>query len=102
MAVSTKPQLSEFALHVSEGLSQRGQKTLPSRYFYDDLGSVLFEAITMLPEYGLTRADERLLRKRAPDVAFVANWPSLAAELGSGSGRKTRYVLQALTSANDT
>ncbi len=62
MSASVKSQLSQFALDVAEGLSAHGQKKIAPRYFYDDLGSSLFEAITLLPEYGLTRADERLLR----------------------------------------
>ena len=54
---------SAFARDVRAGLMRTGQKTLPCRYFYDELGSSLFEAITQLPEYGLTRADERILGK---------------------------------------
>ena len=55
-----------FASDVREGLSQPGQKELPCQYFYDDVGTALFEAITVLPEYGLTRADARLIRRLAP------------------------------------
>lgn len=97
MAVSVKTQLSPFALDVADGLATAGQKKLAPRWFYDDLGSALFEAITMLPEYGLTRADERLLRDYAEDLAYITNAPTLVIELGSGSGRKTRYVLEALS-----
>ena len=63
---------NEFARDVRSGLTTAGQKTLPCRYLYDDLGSALFEAITYLPEYGLTRADARVpgpisaLRASAP------------------------------------
>ncbi len=52
----------EFASDVRTGLA-KPQKELHSKYLYDELGSSLFEAITHLPEYGLTRADERLLRR---------------------------------------
>ena len=45
-----------------------GQKELPSKYLYDEVGSALFEVISVLPEYGLTRADERLLRRHAADI----------------------------------
>jgi uncharacterized SAM-dependent methyltransferase len=83
---------SEFACDVRAGLS-KPQKELHSKYLYDDLGSALFDAITVLPEYGLTRADERLLTRHAPEIPREF---SLVAELGSGSGRKTRPVLQAL------
>jgi L-histidine N-alpha-methyltransferase len=54
----------EFASDVRADLS-KAQKELHSKYLYDDLGSALFEAITHLPEYGVTRADDRLLRMRA-------------------------------------
>jgi dimethylhistidine N-methyltransferase len=64
------------------------------------LGSALFDAITHLPEYGLTRADERLLCAHARDIAQLLPSPVAVIELGSGTGRKTRYVLQALQRAN--
>ena len=48
--------LSDLARDVRAGLSKPGQKELPSKYFYDDVGSALFEAICVLPEYGLSRA----------------------------------------------
>ncbi len=96
MAAISKPVLSAFARDVLNGLSRAGQKQIPSRYFYDDLGSALFEAITFLPEYGLTRADERLLQRYASPLASAAGEVKSVFELGSGSGRKTRYILQAL------
>lgn len=89
-------QLSGLALDVAAGLSSSGQKRLSSRYFYDDLGSALFEAITLLPEYGLTRADERVLRRCAPELRSQTSALHLIAELGSGSGTKTEHILQAL------
>jgi len=54
----------EFAVAVGDSLRKVGQRELPSIYLYDELGTALFEAITLLPEYGLTRAEERLLRER--------------------------------------
>jgi len=84
---------SEFEIDVQAGLTRRGQKELPSKYFYDDLGSALFEAITLLPEYGLTRADLRLLDAHAADLAALGGNTSIVAELGSGSGEKARRVL---------
>jgi dimethylhistidine N-methyltransferase len=86
--------LSPFARDVAEGLS-REQKTLPASWLYDDLGSTLFEAITFLPEYGLTRADAALLARAAPEVVAAAQFPGLVVELGSGSGAKTRHILEA-------
>ncbi|MBV8072042.1 MAG: L-histidine N(alpha)-methyltransferase [Acidobacteriaceae bacterium] len=95
MSAFARAQLTPFALDVAQGFALCGQRKLPPRWFYDDLGSALFEAITYLPEYGLTRADERLLREHASDLAFLTHPISAVAELGSGSGRKTRFVLQA-------
>ncbi|HYR41585.1 MAG TPA: L-histidine N(alpha)-methyltransferase, partial [Terriglobia bacterium] len=60
--------LNEFEADVRAGLSKTGQKELYSKYFYDDLGTALFEAITLLPEYGLTRADLRLLDTYAAEL----------------------------------
>ena len=85
-----------FAQTVREGLSKPGQKELPSIYLYDEIGTALFETITLLPEYGLTRADERLLRRYAPTILEHLPPPVVVAELGSGSGGKTRWILEAL------
>jgi dimethylhistidine N-methyltransferase len=90
--------LDELAQDVRAGLGGSGPKTLPSRYLYDDLGSALFEAITYLPEYGLTRADERILRTHADEIVAGFRGPCLVAELGSGTGRKTRWLLEAMGS----
>jgi L-histidine Nalpha-methyltransferase len=86
----------EFATDVRSGLTKPGQKELLSKYLYDDVGSALFEVICQLPEYGLTRADERLLRRHAHDIVQRLPTPIAVAELGSGSGRKTRHILEAL------
>jgi len=86
----------EFAEDVRRGLSKRGQKELYSKYLYDELGSALFDAITVLPEYGLTRADARLLRRHSVGLAKRLDHPSLVVELGSGSGSKTRWILSAI------
>jgi dimethylhistidine N-methyltransferase len=87
---------SLFAREVRAGLTRPEQKTLPCRYFYDSVGSALFEAITQLPEYGLTRAEERILC--ANSQALVDRMPRnlIVAELGSGSGVKTRAILEKL------
>jgi L-histidine Nalpha-methyltransferase len=90
------PGADEFAAAVRAGLSKPGQKELPSQYFYDEVGSALFEAISLLPEYGLTRAGERLLREHAGEIADRLEWPVMVGELGSGSGRKTRWLLEEL------
>jgi dimethylhistidine N-methyltransferase len=60
------------------------------------VGSALFEVISHLPEYGLTRADERLLQRHASEIVALLDAPVAVAELGSGSGKKTRWILEAL------
>lgn len=88
--------LLDFARDVRAGLSKPRQRELPSMYLYDEIGTALFEAITLLPEYGLTRADERLLRQYAPALLEHLPPPVVVVELGSGNGRKTRWLLEAL------
>ncbi|MGO8736766.1 MAG: L-histidine N(alpha)-methyltransferase [Terriglobia bacterium] len=88
--------LNSFAEDVRDGLGRWGQKQLPSKYLYDDVGSALFEVITKLPEYGLTRAEERILRRHSEAIAERFASHGIVVELGSGSGRKTRGILQAL------
>src|SRR5579863_1413737 len=87
---------AEFVRDVRAGLGKSGQKELPSAYLYDEIGAALFEVITLLPEYGLTRADARLLERYAGELARRLPASMLVAELGSGSGRKTRWVLEVL------
>src|ERR1700723_406543 len=87
----------EFAAGVRAGLTKPGQKELLSKYLYDDVGSALFEVISHLPEYGLTRADERLLQRHAGEIVARLDAPVAVAELGSGSGKKTRWILEALS-----
>jgi len=88
--------LADFAAAVREGLTKLGQKELPSRYLYDEVGSALFEVICLLPEYGLCRAGERLLERHAEEIADLLPLPVAVAELGSGTGTKTRWILEAL------
>src|SRR5712691_8699022 len=99
MLTSSLPvrHVSEFSAEVRESLTKPGQRELPSKYLYDEVGSSLFEAICVLPEYGLTRADARLLEKYSREI--VGRLPSSiqVAELGSGSGKKTRWILEALS-----
>ncbi len=95
-ALSIAPSLETlFARDVAIGLSDPSQKWLPSKYLYDDLGSKLFEAITALPEYGLTRADARILSRYSDEIISAMPRKLVIAELGSGSGIKTRSVLEA-------
>ena len=94
--------VSEFAADIRESLTKSPQKELPSKYLYDELGSALFEAISVLPEYGLTRADSRLLEKHAREIVDRLKSPIQVAELGSGSGKKTRWILEALSKRQRT
>jgi L-histidine Nalpha-methyltransferase len=98
--ITAQPAL-EFAAEVREGLT-KPQKELLSKYLYDDVGSALFEVISVLPEYGLTRADERVLQGNAYDIVERLPLPLMVAELGSGSGKKTRWLLKALARRQHT
>ncbi|MDR3677560.1 MAG: L-histidine N(alpha)-methyltransferase [Acidobacteriota bacterium] len=89
--------VNSFAEDVREGLGRAGQKELPSKYLYDDIGSALFELITKIPEYGLTRAEERILLRHSEAIAAHLPTHGMVVELGSGSGKKTRRILEALT-----
>jgi dimethylhistidine N-methyltransferase len=100
-AINADP-VYEFAAEVHAGLTKHQQKELPSKYLYDGVGSALFEVISVLPEYGLTRADERLLRRHAYDIVEQLPKPVIVAELGSGSGKKTRWILEALCRRQQT
>ncbi len=84
-----------FAEEVHRGLSDPVQKKLPTKYLYDDVGSALFEAITALEEYGLTRADLRLLNEHGAEIAALCGGVEQIVELGSGSGIKARLLLSA-------
>jgi len=83
-----------FAADVEYYLSLTPRQ-LPSRYFYDDLGSVLFEAICRLPWYTITRAEMRLLRAHRRDVLERVAAFATVVELGPGSGEKLRVLLDA-------
>ena len=79
---------------VREGLSSM-PKSLPPKWFYDSVGSDLFDQITRLPEYYPTRAEAQILRTHAADVAAASGADTLV-ELGSGTSEKTRILLAAL------
>jgi len=104
MLMQTIPQMVslEFAADVRAGLTKLGQRELPSKYLYDEVGSELFEAICLLPEYGLTRADTRLLQRHVEELISRMPLPTHVAELGSGSGKKTRLILEALAKLQRT
>jgi dimethylhistidine N-methyltransferase len=89
-----------FARDVARGLAASPKQLFP-KYFYDELGSELFDAICLLPEYYLTRAENDILARHAVEiVASAAAAPDAAPlsllELGSGSATKTRRVIEAI------
>jgi L-histidine N-alpha-methyltransferase len=79
---------------VRDGLTQT-PKSLPPKWFYDSVGSDLFDQITRLPEYYPTRAEAQILRARSTEIA-VASGADTLVELGSGTSEKTRMLLDAL------
>jgi L-histidine Nalpha-methyltransferase len=90
--------LSGMAADVRAGLT-RPFKELSPRYFYDERGSELFERITELEEYYPTRCEREILQSRAAEICEAANRPASLIELGSGSARKTRALLDAMRCA---
>src|ERR1700690_1978969 len=88
--------MADMAAEVRAGLSLPGQKELPSKYLYNEVGSALFEVICLLPEYGLHRAGSRLLERHAGELGERLARPVCVAELGSGNGMNTRWILEAL------
>jgi L-histidine N-alpha-methyltransferase len=79
---------------VREGLAQT-PKSLPPKWFYDSVGSDLFDQITRLPEYYPTRTEAQILRERSAEIAAASGADTLV-ELGSGTSEKTRMLLDAL------
>ena len=90
------PQVDQMSTEVLEGLG-RQQKTLPCKYFYDQRGSQLFDAICELPEYYLTRTELGILETHLPAMAAALGARVLLVEPGSGSSLKTRLLLEQLT-----
>jgi L-histidine Nalpha-methyltransferase len=88
-----------FARDVAAGLTA-SPKCLPCLYLYDRLGSALFEAICELPEYYLTRAEEAILRTHSDEIAGLFPARTDLIELGSGSARKTRLLIEAFLRRN--
>ncbi len=85
-----------FADDVRAGLSSTPKHLYP-KYFYDELGSQLFEAICLLPEYYLTRAENEILARHSDAIVSEASAGKVSViEMGSGSALKTRLVIEAL------
>lgn len=86
---------ASFGEDVREGLGRRPKRLIP-KYFYDDLGSALFEAICKLPEYYLTRAETEIFERYADEIVASLEGPLELVELGSGSAVKTKLLIEAL------
>jgi uncharacterized SAM-dependent methyltransferase len=89
-----------LAEDVRNGLTGPQKRFLP-KYFYDELGSQLFEAICLLPEYYLTRAEDEILRQYADEIVASVEGPKTLLEMGSGSASKTRLIIEALLREQD-
>jgi dimethylhistidine N-methyltransferase len=92
------PSLSDLKTDILAGLKTE-QKTIASKYFYDDQGSMLFDQICQLPEYYLTSTEINLLMQYGAQIADVIGPDSILFELGSGSSRKIRLLLDAIRPA---
>jgi len=90
-------EAADFAGDVRRGLTA-SRKSLPPKYFYDDLGSQLFEAICRLPEYYPTRAESEIFARRSKEIVEAAAGGSrlTLVELGSGSASKTRRIIETI------
>ena len=89
-----------LAEDVRRGLSSQPKRFLP-KYFYDQLGSQLFEAICLLPEYYLTRAENEILDHYADEIVSLLDGNTTLLEMGSGSASKTRLLIEALLRKQD-
>jgi L-histidine Nalpha-methyltransferase len=87
--------LTGLAEDVRKGLTAHPKRFLP-KYFYDELGSQLFEAICLLPEYYLTRAENEILERYADQIAASVEGQKTLVEMGSGSASKTRLIIETL------
>ena len=99
ITLSSSEALVDEETDLLEGLKQT-PKTLSCRYFYDDRGSQLFEQICDLPEYYPTRTEQSILETCATEIAQLTGSCALV-ELGSGSSRKTRLLLEAYSQLNE-
>src|SRR5258706_8145648 len=95
---SFPPSAERLREDVLSGLA-RSPKSIPPKYFYDEQGCRLFEAICELPEYYLTRTETAILRAQAAEIALFAGPDTELIEFGSGSAAKTRVLIEALQPA---
>lgn len=92
------PPVADFRAEVLDGLAQTPKRVSP-KYFYDQRGSELFEAITELPEYYPTRTELGILQDKGEAIAEFLGEECMLVELGSGSSRKIRTLLDAVEPA---
>jgi dimethylhistidine N-methyltransferase len=90
-----EPAVDDFGVAVLRGLSQT-PKTLPCKFFYDEVGSQLFEEICDLDEYYPTRTEIGLLKSHAPEIAQMIGGGAHLVEFGSGGSIKVRILIDAL------
>ena len=90
-----KPRLADVREEVHAGLAATPKRLSP-KFFYDEHGSELFEAITELPEYYPTRTEIGILEDRLEEIAALLGRGALLVEYGSGSSRKIRLLLEGL------
>ena len=84
-----------FAEDVRQGLTAK-PKCLSPKYFYDELGSQLFDAICLTPEYYLTRAENEIIERYVDEIVSAISGEKTLLEMGSGSASKTRLIIEAL------
>ncbi len=87
--------LAGFAEDIRTGLSSEPKRLSP-KYFYDELGSQLFDAICLLPEYYLTRAENEIIERYADEIVASVPGHKTLLEMGSGSASKTRRLIEAV------
>lgn len=96
MILRSPVHIPEYASEVAKRLT-RFPKSLPCKLFYDERGSALFEEITRLPEYYLTRTELQILRLYAHDMILAVGAPMSIVELGAGTAAKTMTLLEAMS-----
>jgi L-histidine N-alpha-methyltransferase len=93
--LATRGVHTSFAEDVRAGMLSSPRRLFP-KYFYDELGSQLFEAICLLPEYYLTRAENEIMERHAGEIVMEAGAQLRLLEMGSGSAFKTRRIIEAI------
>ena len=89
------PKQADFFAEVIEGL-RKEQKIIPPKFFYDEKGSEIFEAICKTPEYYPTRTEQTILQENAEEIANIIGHHCILVEPGSGNCEKVRLLLDAL------